>query len=95
MKWLQRLWAAAPHPFDLAHRLMLEGDEQLHRALQLFGLPVLSAGFLLLCAGQVFAHQDNTTAITALGGILAAYCWGVYKAAKTLRAETAKPGGEA
>lgn len=89
--FLTKLWGALPHPFDLAHRLMLEGDEQLHRALQLLGLPVLSAGFLLLCGGQVFAHQDNTTAITALGGILAAYCWGVYKTAKGLRAVVGAP----
>lgn len=89
---LLKLWALVPHPLALARRLMQEGDEQLHRALQLLGLPVLSTGFLLLCVGQVFAHQDNTTAITALGGILAAYCWGVYKTAKGLRGAMAQAG---
>lgn len=92
MALLAKLWAALPHPMALAGRLMREGDEQLHRALQLLGLPVLSAGFLLLCGGQVFKGQDNTTAITALGGILAMYCWGVYKASKSLRQALAAAG---
>ncbi len=92
MAFLLKIWAALPHPLALAKRLMVEGDEQLHRALQLLGLPVLSIGFLLLCGGQVFANQDNTPTITTLGGILAAYCWGVYKTAKGLREAVAKAG---
>ncbi len=91
---LSRLWAAFPHPLALARRLMEEGGEQLHRALQLLGLPVLSAGYLLLCGGQVFGKQDNTNAIIGTAGILAYYCWGVYARAKRLREVVAQAGAQ-